>query len=170
MNKKKLVSIIIVVVAAAALAIWSFKKDGAPKFSSEEYGIMTGSAAYLAYDRIASTKSDEFKAKVAALWKEIEGVETVEQLVEVADPISKSFDEILASEGLSEAEKSVLLSMKVRVVEKIEKLATEKLEEKQEVIDFLVGLRKGIEQMITLNKVEVPAVPAAEKTEEKVEK
>ena len=114
----------------------------------KDAGIAAGTAAYLGYERVAAKKDEEFQKKVANIWAQVNEIETVDDLVSKTDLLTVAFNEILEEKELSDADKALLIALEQLVLNKVKIIAAEKIGEKEEAIQFLLGVREGVNNMI----------------------
>lgn len=141
---KKICLIASVLVVATGVAVWAWSNKSSISLTPRAYGEATGVASFLAYERVAASKGDGFRSMVESVWNAVDGIETVEQLVEAADPLGRAFDEVASQECLTDSERAFLLSFKSRVMDKVEEIASKRLGSSEQALAFLQGLRDGI--------------------------
>ena len=122
---------------------------GSP-FTPEVSGVFAGKALYLVYTRNIDKQPAEVKQKIEALWAEINKVEDVSDLAVVRTLVEERFDVILADSKLTESDKVILTLVKDDIVRKLDSVINDKAASNKEGLAFLIGVRKGVNEMIAL--------------------
>ena len=122
---------------------------GSP-FTPEVSGVFAGKALYLVYTRNIDKQPAEVKQKIEALWAEINKVEDVSDLAVVRTLVDERFEAILADSKLTEADRAVLGVIKDEICRKLDEVINAKLTSNKEGLEFLVGVRQGVNEMIAL--------------------
>lgn len=117
-------------------------------FTPSNMGNATGRAVYLGYVKVAEGKDKAFTEKVNALWTEVNKLETIDDLVSSADKLSTSFDSVIESKELSDGDRESLKALKAMVIDKVKEVMNSTFTSNTEAIDFLVGVRAGVNAMI----------------------
>ena len=116
----------------------------------EVSGDFAGKALYLVYTRNIDKQPAEVKQKIEALWAEINKVEDVSDLAVVRTLMDERFEAILADSKLTEADRAVLGVIKDEICRKLDEVINAKLTSNKEGLEFLVGVRQGVNEMIAL--------------------
>lgn len=151
---KKLFSIVI--VAVLALVGCTTTTTIGPKAA----GDAAGRATALAYVRIAEKQDQQFKDDVAAIWKKVNEIETVDDLVKSVDELNTAFDKVINNQNLKPEEKVLLMSMKDLVLEKVKEIIADKVTPDSEAAEFLYWFRFGVNQTLAMLYPEEPTKPA----------
>lgn len=122
---------------------------GSP-FTPEVSGVFAGKALYLVYTRNIDKQPAEVKQKIEALWVEINKVEDVSDLAVVRTLVDERFEAILADSKLTEADRAVLSVIKDEICRKLDEVINSKLSSNKEGLEFLVGVRQGVNEMLAL--------------------
>lgn len=125
---------------------------GSP-FTPEVSGVFAGKALYLVYTRNIDKQPAEVKQKIEALWAEINKVENVSDLAVVRTLVDERFEVILADSKLTEADRAVLGVIKDEICRKLDEVINSKLSSNKEGLEFLIGVRQGVNEMIALYEV-----------------
>lgn len=134
----------IVIMLAVACAIVVSATGCSSVFNATTAGEATGAAIYIGYTKVSENKDQAFKDKVIVLWSEVNTLETIEDLVGSADKLSAAFDEVIASKELSDSDKATLMALKTSVTDKVKAIMDETFTSNSEAVDFLVGVRSGV--------------------------
>lgn len=119
-----------------------------PAFSPEAQGIVTGKLLYTAYARVAASKGETFRTKVEVLWGIVDSISSTEQLNTMYDQLNKQFTEILTDKGLSEGDAKLLASVANDVLTKVKTVVDDKFAYDSDGVQFLIGVREGVDSMI----------------------
>jgi len=119
-------------------------------FTPATTGQATGRAIYIGYTRISETKSTEFKTRVAELWSTINAIETKEQLVGSMNILDVKFKELMSSKELSESDILIIQTLYATIADKVKLIMADSLTSNDQALEFLVGVRSGINEMIKL--------------------
>lgn len=122
---------------------------GSP-FTPEVSGVFAGKALYLVYTRNIDKQPAEVKQNIEALWAEINKVEDVSDLAVVRTLMDERFEAILADSKLTEADRAVLGVIKDEICRKLDEVINSKLSSNKEGLEFLIGVRQGVNEMIAL--------------------
>jgi len=122
---------------------------GSP-FTPEVSGVFAGKALYLVYTRNIDKQPAEVKQNIEALWAEINKVENVSDLAVVRTLVDERFEAILADSKLTEADRAVLGVIKDEICRKLDEVINSKLSSNKEGLEFLIGVRQGVNEMIAL--------------------
>ena len=144
MNLK--ITCLLAVVSMAAL----FTGCSSNPFTPEVSGVFAGKALYLVYTRNIDKQPAEVKQKIEALWAEINKVEDVSDLAVVRTLVEERFEVILADSKLTEADRAVLGVIKDEICRKLDEVINAKLTSNKEGLEFLIGVRQGVNEMIAL--------------------
>ena len=125
---------------------------GCSMFTPYNGGVVMGEAVYLGYSRVADRQDVVFRQNVADLWDEVNKLESISDLVNSMDRLLLSFDNVLASDRLSPADRAVLVSLRQSVVSRVEAVLASRIQSNQDAVDFLSGLRDGVNNMIAIEQ------------------
>ena len=140
------ITCLLAVVSMAAL----FTGCSSNPFTPEVSGVFAGKALYLVYTRNIDKQPAEVKQKIEALWAEINKVEDVSDLAVVRTLVEERFEVILADSKLTESDKVILTLVKDDIVRKLDSVINDKAASNKEGLAFLVGVKKGVNEMIAL--------------------
>ena len=140
------ITCLLAVVSMAAL----FTGCSSNPFTPEVSGVFAGKALYLVYTRNIDKQPAEVKQKIEALWAEINKVEDVSDLAVVRTLVEERFEVILADSKLTEADRAVLGVIKDEICRKLDEVINAKLTSNKEGLEFLIGVRQGVNEMIAL--------------------
>ena len=140
---------LVIMVAAVVVTLLG---TSCSTITPESAGIAAGTAAYLGYQHVAANKDDEFKQKVADIWKEVNEIETTTDLVSTVADLTIKFDGVLNDEKLTPTDKAVLLQLKNIMLAKVSEAIDSKFSSESDAIKFLIGARQGVNDMIELEK------------------
>lgn len=144
MNRK--ITCLLAVVSMAALITGCSSNP----FDAEVSGIFAGKALYAVYTRNIDKQPKTVKRKIDALWAEINKVEDVSDLAVVRTLVDERFKDILADSKLTESDKVILTLVKDDIVRKLDSVINDKAASNKEGLAFLIGVRKGVNEMIAL--------------------
>lgn len=119
----------------------------------EVAGEAAGKAILLGYNQIAEKKSPEFRQKVETLWAEVEAIGTIDELVNQMDHLEKAFNLVINDQNLTEEEALFLISFRNLITRKVKAIMRNKLQSNQEAIDFLIGVRNGVDDAAAMLKL-----------------
>ena len=140
------ITCLLAVVSMAAL----FTGCSSNPFTPEVSGVFAGKALYLVYTRNIDKQPAEVKQKIEALWAEINKVEDVSDLAIVRTLVDERFEAILADSSLTESDQAVLMVIRNEICRKLDEVINSKLSSNKEGLEFLVGVRQGVNEMIAL--------------------
>ena len=113
-----------------------------------DHGYAVGTAVYAGYAKLSANKSEDFKNEVAAIWSVVNSIDSTDNLATDIATLTTSFDAVLKKTELNESELALAKQLKNMILSRIDnKLSAEALEHK-EAVDFLCGVRAGINAMI----------------------
>lgn len=131
----------------------AFLTSCAVSIGPEVAGEAAGKAILLGYNKIAETKSPEFRQKVESLWAEVENIGTVDELVNQMDHLEKAFNLVINDQNLTEEEALFLISFRNLLTRKVKAIMRNKLQSNQDAIDFLIGFRNGVDDAAGMLKL-----------------
>lgn len=137
----------------AVIALVSALLAGCSTFTPYNSGVAMGEAVYLGYTRVAEKQDEEFRNKVKVLWEEVNSLESIDDLVACADRILFSFDTVINSEKLRDEDRVVLLLLRQSVMERVDAVVSSKLQSNEDAVEFLKGLREGVNRMIAIEEI-----------------
>ena len=140
------ITCLLAVVSMAAL----FTGCSSNPFTPEVSGVFAGKALYLVYTRNIDKQPKTVKRKIYDLWAEINKVEDVSDLAVVRTLVEERFEVILADSKLTEADRAVLGVIKDEICRKLDEVINAKLTSNKEGLEFLIGVRQGVNEMIAL--------------------
>lgn len=135
-------------IAALSLASCTSPKQVAPY----DYGVAVGSAAYIGYTHIAAKQEADFRAKVAELWAKVDAIETTADLATTLDGIAGEMTALIKSEKLTEADRAALAAHANMVLSKVNAKILADAEAHPEAVEFLKGVRDGVDSLRALVK------------------
>lgn len=110
----------------------------------EEYGYAVGTAAYIGYYRIAAKQDDEFRAKVAEVWADVNKIDSTDTLASDIAGIAEKFAVIEADSKLSEPEQAALRALSRMILAKVDGKLSDQALDKADAVAFLKGVRDGV--------------------------
>ena len=135
--------------ALSALAIVSMSTGCSTVVSTPgTAGKFAGKALYVTYRH--ADMNDETKKIVEELWEEIRAVNSVSELEIVRTALGKKFDEIISRSDISDADKVVMVMIKDDILSKVDAVINSKIESNADGVEFLCGVRDGIEEMLAI--------------------
>ena len=144
MNRK--ITCLLAVVSMAALITGCSSNPFTPEVS----GVFAGKALYLVYTRNINKQPKTVKRKIDNLWEEINKVEDVSDLAVVRTLVDERFKDILSDSKLTESDNVILTLVKDDIVRKLDSVINDKAASNKEGLAFLIGVRKGVNEMIAL--------------------
>lgn len=144
--KNKLKKMMVVLSATAVLSGCTTSLS-----SPRVAGSFAGRAAYVTYTHVAAKQSEDVRRKVEELWAEINKVEQVSDLKVARVLVGERFDAVIADANLTPEERLILSSIKDEILAKIDEVIDGKLASNQDGVQFLVGVRDGVNAMIELS-------------------
>ena len=141
------VTCLLAVVSMAALITGCSNMN---PFDAEASGIFAGKALYAVYTRNINKQPKTVKRKIDDLWVEINKIEDVSDLTVVRTLVNERFEAILADSKLTESDKVILTLVKDDVVHKLDSVINDKAASNKEGLAFLIGVRKGVNEMIAV--------------------
>ena len=121
----------------------------ASSFSPNDCGRATGISIYLGYSRLAKKNDPILKKAVEDIWVTIETIETYDDLAESVDEITKVFDICIANSGLTPEERQLCIVLKKEITDKVGQVLANSLERNKDATEFLLGVRSGLEFMVS---------------------
>ncbi|MBO4620380.1 MAG: hypothetical protein J5654_09755 [Victivallales bacterium] len=115
-----------------------------------DYGVAVGSAAYLGYTHIAAKQDDDFRQKVAWLWAKVDAIDSTDNLAGDLAEIAGDFAELIDSDDLTEADKAALRALANMVLTKVDGKLADDAKSHPEAVEFLRGVRDGVDAMRAL--------------------
>ena len=125
---------------------------GCATIGASAAGNAAGKAVYLGYTQVAEKQSPEFNEKIEELWKEINTLESIDDLVNEVDRLTEKFNEVLSIKTLTPEQKALLESLENLVMGEVKKVMASKISSQTEAIEFLVAFRKSVNGMIARSK------------------
>ena len=110
-----------------------------------EQGYAAGVAAYLAYERVAEGKDEEFRDTAAKAWEKVEAIDSTEHLATDAADIAALLVDLENYDGLTDAEKTALRAACAVMLVKLDQAAADGISTRPEIVEFLVGARAGVD-------------------------
>lgn len=118
--------------------------------SPYDHGVAVGSAAYLGYTHIAAKQSPEFHEQVAALWAKVDAIDSTDNLASTLAGIVAEMTDLFKSDKLTEADRTALKALAAMILNRIDGKLAEEAKERPEAIEFLKGVRDGVNTMRAL--------------------
>lgn len=146
------------VVWMAAIGMMTLMTGCSSVFTPIVAGNATGKAIYIGYTKVSENKSAEFKQKVVDIWNIIDKIETKDQLVSSMNLLDKKFEELLASKELSASDIEIVKALYATVADKVKVILADSLTSNDQALEFLIGVRQGINDMIKLYNIKTTLV------------
>ena len=125
---------------------------GCSTFTPRSAGEAAGMAAYLGYQRVAADKDPEFQKSVAELWDAVDKIETIDDLRVAASMLADKYEAAMAKGKLNESELAMLNSIRDILLVKVEEALESKMASNKDAVEFLLGVRDGVNKMRALDK------------------
>lgn len=119
-------------------------------FTPENSGTLAGKSLYIAYLKVSENKDVEFKEKVEKLWTFVNTINSKDDLVASYDMLKEKFNDCINSKELSEADKKILISVSNDILDKISTVINDSFVSNDVGIQFLIGVRDGVNSMISI--------------------
>lgn len=141
-------------VCGSVLTIVLFTGCISTQFSPETQGVVTGKLLYTTYVKVAKTQDAEFSIKVEKLWSLVNSIQSTDDLNVKYEELNKQFTDILQSKGLDDVDVVILSSVANDVLSKVKSVVTDNFTMDSTGIQFLLGVRTGVNSMIdATNKI-----------------
>lgn len=121
-------------------------------FTPENTGIIAGKGLYITYVKVSEGKDKEFKEKVEELWVFVNTINSKDDLIASYDTLKSKLNDCINSKELSEADKKILVSISNDILDKVATVINDSFMSNEEGIQFLVGIREGVNSMIEIQK------------------
>ena len=140
------------IVLAAAFAAALMSGCATTSLSSPRLaGNFAGRAVYVTYARVADRQSEDVRSKVEQIWKEVNAVNDASDLNVVRTLIGDRFDAVIDDANLTAQEKQILKGVKDEMLAKVDEAIAGKAASNQEGLEFLLGVRDGVNAMAELS-------------------
>lgn len=143
--KKLLKTVMLMIISVSLLFVAGC---ATASFEPTNAGISTGKILYVTYVKVAESQDAEFKEKVSALWKVVNAITSEDDLKLSYETLNAQFKAILDdSDKLTTADKQILVSVANDILNKLKDVIQNNMTD-SDGIDFLIGIRDGVNSMI----------------------